>query len=560
MTEIVERRIAVTLYRMLDFMLIRNSDTCFIADYADFMTTKANEDVKKYLRNVGCLDYKVRESRFFDGVSAEWKVDMNVFMSLWAQYKHYVDSPDEYAETLHILRTKQIKHDKGVVSNKKHLSKAPKIFTSKHRCKYYINNLAEVEDIIRERYPFWDDIQNKIKFINERNVGLPKISMAVKVKHNKGIVSKVSARYSNSLVSMKAHKKDAYGNTERELYCMKNGLNYEFDVNASIHRLTYMFNHNGEGVNGDVYELIYKKAFSNGKWNKEVRDEFKKLMMRNYFDTSAKNAAKNYINSERKEGRYHDVEKTKHIFELIYPALREIEGKTFDNEIFFWESVIMITLIYEMMQKYPDLKVFSVYDGIYFNKPIEAEMAAKWQEIAEQTTTRFTLLATATECKKEEPVAITPISMQYSSNYHRHHTVPNQTNGCSLIYTLTDKLTISSSVANNVKRNTCKISLNDVACNHCRFTLFNGSSGSSIEMVESRRNNATKGKGIKHDTTNMKGIKHNKTDYADFFKEHPECVTTDHDNFKLAIAPLGLNKSKVSRLWKWLLVNINTVK
>jgi hypothetical protein len=58
----------------------------------------------------------------------------------------------------------------------------------------------------------------------------------------------------------------------------------------------------------------------------------------------------------------------------------------------------------------------------------------------------------------------------------------------------------------------------------------------------------------------MKGIKHNKTDYADFFKEHPECVTTDHDNFKLAIAPLGLNKSKVSRLWKWLLVNINTVK
>ena len=91
--------------------------------------------------------------------------------------------------------------------------------------------------------------------------------------------------------------------------------------------------------------------------------------------------------------------------------------------------------------------------------------------------------------------------------------------------------------------------------------------GSSVEMVESRRKNASKGKGVKHSSTNMKGVKHsstnmkgvkhNKTNYADFFKEHPECVTADYTNFKLAITPLCLNKSKISRLYKWLLVNIN---
>lgn len=549
MTITTKMKIAVTLYRMYDTLISRNTDICFIANYNDFMSARDNEYIKKYLRNVGCLTKKVRECCFFDGISAEWKVDVNVLKSLLHQYNSYISSYDKYNETLQTLRTKKIKNEKEVVSKKKHLSEAPVLFTSKHRCKYFINNIAEVYDIVKQRYPFWDDVQSKINYINDRNVGLPKISFDIKVTHRKGIVSKVSARYSNCLVSMKAHEVDAYGNTERGLFCANNGLYYSFDVNASIHRLTYMLNHNGDDIDGDVYKVIYKKAFPKGKWNNDTRAAFKMMMMRNYFDTSARNAAKNYINSERKEGRQPDVELTRKIFGFIYPALREVEGQTFDNEIFFWESVIMINLIYEMMQKYTDLKVFSVYDGIYFNKPIEAEVAAMWKVIAH----RFTLLARVTECKKEEPVVTTS---KYSNNtIFPPTTIATKSNGCSSLYPLTDKLTFPSTLANNVKRNTSKISLVDFENRHCLFTTFNPNSTAYSDIQ-----NAAKGKGIKHNSTNMKGIKHNKTDYADFFKEHSECVTTDYNNFKLAVAPLGLNKSKICRLWKWILVNIDTVK
>lgn len=507
MTETTKMRVAVTLYRMYDTLVSRNTDICFISDYDDYMSQRDNEYIKKYLRNQHCLINKVSECSFFNSLSAEWKVDKGVLMSLLRQYNIYIKDFDTYNETLNKLRNKQIKHE-NVDKKQKHLSEAPKIFTSKHRCKYYINSLAEVYDLVKERYPFWDDIQNKIKYINERNVDLPKINMGINIKHRKGIVSKVSCRYSNCLVSMKAHETTKNGYTERELYCMKKGLNYSFDVNASIHRLTYMLNNDGKAFNGDVYEHIYKTAFPNGKWNDKVRADFKKMMMRNYFDTSAKNAAKNYINSVKKEKHYcPDIEKTSEIFERIYPALRAVEGPTFDNEIFLWESVIMINLIYRMMQNDPDLKVFSVYDGIYFNNPVN-DVEAMWQEEAEQTCAL--LLASTQKAAATSLCSNISISKQQIP-YLSANIVSLQTQYCSRvlqtmsIYTLTDNLAFFHSLANN---NAQVLHHNDLARENFKLTLF--SKGSSIEMVESRRKNAALGKGVKHNSENMKGVKHDK--------------------------------------------------
>ena len=535
MTEKTKMRIAVTLYRMYDVLINRNTDVCFIADYDDFMTSRDNEYVKKYLRNVGCLLYKVRESHFYEGISAEWKVDVNVFRSLLKQCDSYIYDYDKYNETLSLLRTKTIKHDKDVVSKKKHLSEAYQLFSSKHRCKYYINSISEVYDIVKKRYPFWDDIQNKINYINARNVGIPKIKMDVKVTHNNGIVSKVSTRYSNSLVSMKANEVDEYGNTERSLFCNKNGLYYSFDVNASIHRLTYMLNHNGDEIDGDVYEVIYKKAFPDKPWNDDTRRVFKTIMMRNYFDTSAKNAAKNYINNKKKEGCDVCAEFAKRVFGAVYPALREVEGKTFDNEIFFWESVIMINLIYEMMQKYPDIKVFSVYDGIYFNKPIEAEVAEMWKSVAADVLVHYYKLDSA-ECKKEESVVIVPSTSRQAIFIPKLTT--SKSNGSTSKYTLTDNHIFSLSVANN----NAQVSGLKLYQNRCILTMLNGY-GSSIEMVESRRKNAAKGKGVKHDSTNMKGVKHDKiSGVLAKIKELGLVNITDRNIFVMKAEKLGIKK------------------
>ena len=548
MTETTKMRIAVTLYRMYDVLINRNTDVCFIADFDDFMTPRDNEYIKKYLRHVGCLLYKVRESHFCDSISAEWKVDVNVFKSLLKQYDSYISDYDKYNETLSLLRTKTIKHnDKDVVSKKKHLSEASQIFTSKHRCKYYINNVSEVYNIVKKRYPFWDDIHNKINYINNRNIGIPKIKMDIKVTHSNGIVSKVSTRYSNCLVSMKAHEVDAYGNTERSIFCNKNGLYYSFDVNASIHRLTYMLNHNGDEIDGDVYEVIFRKAFPDKPWNDDTRRVFKTIMMRNYFDTSARNAAKNYINNMKKEGRNVDVELARKVFDAVYPALREVEGKTFDNEIFFWESIIMINLIYEMMQKYNDIKVFSVYDGIYFNKPIEAEVAEMWKSIAADVLVHYYYKLDSAECKNEESVVIVPSTSRQA--IFSQKLTSSKSNGSTSLYPLTDKHTFSLSVANN---NNAQVSALKLYQNHCILTMLNGY-GSSIKMVESRRKNASKGKGIKHDSINMKGIKHDSTNMKGIkhdkisgvlakIKELGLVNITDRSIFVMKAEKLGIKK------------------
>lgn len=127
---------------------------------------------------------------------------------------------------------------------------------------------------------------------------------------------------------------------------------------------------------------------------------------------------------------------------------------------------VLINLIYEMMQKYNDIKVFSVYDGIYFNKPIEAEVAEMWKSIAADVLVHYYLKLDSAECKKEESVVILPNTSKQAIFSQKLQT--SKSNGSTSLYTLTDKHTFSLSVANN----NAQVSALKLSQNHCLLTML----------------------------------------------------------------------------------------
>lgn len=356
-------------------------------------------------------------------------------------------------------------------SNKNLIPDAIK-FSSKYRCKYAVGNINNIMNSINKQYPQFIEYQKKLEKINDLNdKNIPTSHFDVNYSIKNGCLSKVSARYANSLCNM---KKDA-----RALWCLNHGLTEEWDATSSIHSLSYAITY-GKLPTEDMYKMYYEKTELSKKvpFTKGMRELVKSMMQRCYFDISAKAALQHYKKTEGdnyKEG-------FGELLQQLYTSMREVTN-TYDSEIFFFESCVMIDVIYELVVN-RGCRVLPIYDGIYFDKP-----NMNVQAIYENAVDKLCALLLASQqtqtCLSQ---SIYPVPFQYN-------TVSQ--------YTVVEQFLSFKTLANN----NAQVKLDT-------WHSF-GSYKSEVKVAKfnadvARMNNGAKGKGIKHDSTNMKGIKHDK--------------------------------------------------
>ena len=355
--------------------------------------------------------------------------------------------------------------------NKKLIPDAIK-FSSKYRCKYAVGNINNIMNSINKQYPQFIEYQKKLEKINDLNdKNIPPSHFDINYSIKNGCLSKVSARYANSLCNM---KKDA-----RALWCLNHGLTEEWDATSSIHSLSYAITY-GKLPTEDMYKMYYEKTELSKKvpFTKDMRELVKSMMQRCYFDISSKAALQHYKKAEG--DNYKDG--FGELLQQLYTSMREVTN-TYDSEIFFFESCVMIDVIYELVVN-RGCRVLPIYDGIYFDK-----QNMNVQAIYENAVDKLCALLLASQQTQ------TCLS-------HSIYPVPFQYNTVSQ-YTVVEQFLSFKTLANNnaqVKLDTwhsfgsCK--------SEAKVAKFNAD--------VARMNNGAKGKGIKHDSTNMKGIKHNK--------------------------------------------------
>ena len=240
--------------------------------------------------------------------------------------------------------------------NKKLIPDAIK-FSSKYRCKYAVGNINNIINSINKQYPQFIEYQKKLEKINDLNdKNIPTSHFDVNYSIKNGCLSKVSARYANSLCNM---KKDA-----RALWCLNHGLTEEWDATSSIHSLSYAITY-GKLPTEDMYKMYYEKTDLSKKvpFTKDMRELVKSMMQRCYFDISVKAALQHYKKAEGDNYMYGFGE----LLQQLYTSMREVTN-TYDSEIFFFESCVMIDVIYELVVN-RGCRVLPIYDGIYFDKP-----------------------------------------------------------------------------------------------------------------------------------------------------------------------------------------------
>lgn len=162
----------------------------------------------------------------------------------------------------------------------------------------------------------------------------------------------------------------------------------EFDTNASIYRLSYSLgNKKLANHDTDIYEMIYNKCGFVPEWSKEIRDNFKQLLMPLYMREWSVNFRCFEYNRQSKWSKFYSKRterafkfndyfvKTfkmplKNILDKICDTMHKIFNldKFYKADIFIHESNLHIL----MCKKFKDLgiKTIDVYDGFYFVKGI----------------------------------------------------------------------------------------------------------------------------------------------------------------------------------------------
>ena len=396
--------------------------------------------------------------------------------------------------------------------NKKPIPNAIK-FSSKYRCKYAVGNINNIIDAVNNQYPQLKEYQEKLKEINAYNDrNIPESHFDVNYSIKNGCLSKVSARYANSLCNM---KKDA-----RALWCLNHGLTEAWDATSSIHSLSYAITHNKLPTE-DMYKMYYERTelSKTVPFGSKMRELVKSMMQRCYFDTSAKTALQHYKKAEGdnyKEG-------FGELLSQLYTAMREVTN-TYDSEIFFFESCVMIDVIYELVVN-RGCRVLPIYDGIYFDKPQKDV-----QQIYENAVDRLCALLLARASNQETQTCLSqsifPVSVPFN---------------LVSLYTVVEQFLSFGQFANNYAQ--VKIDTWHSFGSYIPEDKINKS------LVQS--NNASKGKGIKHDSSNMKGIKHDKkTAVIAKITELGLVNITDMKQFVAECDKLGIKRRTAYNWWK----------
>lgn len=158
----------------------------------------------------------------------------------------------------------------------------------------------------------------------------------------------------------------------------KYGLSFEYDIKSSVPRLTYALN-KGTWLDDDIdlYEVIYDKFIEycpeeKMKWNKETRKIFKSFFMNIYFDNENELykhfAVKISTKTKYKKSEWQDLDK---ILRCYKKAAEDVIGKSYDSEIFYYESIIYMDVLKYLLDN--GYEVLQCYDCWYCNKNISKD-------------------------------------------------------------------------------------------------------------------------------------------------------------------------------------------
>ena len=238
--------------------------------------------------------------------------------------------------------------------------------------------------LLLENYPEFEYYQELADEINEKyyNDDVPRqIIFKPNFTWNKGnkAITKIGIRACNELVSAKKEIED--DDKENQLYryelLEKYGLPFEYDIKSSVPRITYALN---KGVwldeDIDLYEVIFDKftelcPSEKLAWNEETRKIFKSFFMNIYFDNENELykhfACKISQKVSYKKEDWADLDR---VLKYYKQATEEVIGKSFDSEIFYWESIVYMEVSKYLLDNGYD--VLQCYDCWYCNKSIDS--------------------------------------------------------------------------------------------------------------------------------------------------------------------------------------------
>lgn len=235
-----------------------------------------------------------------------------------------------------------------------------------------------VRQILKERYPIIEKTQEILRELNEFYADKPELltKFEPNIRKTEHQVKKIGLRATNQMCNSKNRPELGGEISERKQLQKKYGLDYEYDINASISRVTMSINEGrwlSRDETGDIYGVIHEElkqeiqrrldavnyVIDNNLTNNETnriaylqtilskfsktihsdgRDSIKYFSMRGYFSLSPQQMSSHIMNAS--DGTIPKAE-TDIMCSIFYDAMRNAIGETFGSAVFAFESAIM---------------------------------------------------------------------------------------------------------------------------------------------------------------------------------------------------------------------------
>lgn len=241
------------------------------------------------------------------------------------------------------------------------------IISSKKRPNLTNYNDEELREAIYIKYPQIKEYQNIIRYLN-KNMDWQNSPFEIRFEPNIGHkytttgnknYTRFSIRYSSEFMNWSKDTRSDWVQSYFDRHVNEDAEWFEYDVNASIFRVTYLLN-NGYWLNysGDLYEYWYGRKFE----STEARKQFKQLCSIIYFSNSDAKAYQSYsnhynVNSSMKEWYIERFSELRH-------KMEQTIGRFYDSEIFMHESCIYIGMLKVLADEF-NIRALPVYDCIY---------------------------------------------------------------------------------------------------------------------------------------------------------------------------------------------------
>ena len=230
----------------------------------------------------------------------------------------------------------------------------------------------ELEDYLflclLHNYPWLGFWMNKVEEINKHYKDNPefriKFKPGFKWSESEKCITSIGIRATNSLCNLdkevRKEKIKEYGFTKKNTK----------DIRSSVPRITLSLN-KGEWVDEskDIYEMIFREIRPKGLFTEQTRNIIKSLHMRGYFDVSDESVGshtwKALNNKGLPSGSKLKEEDVYCSMEALRHAIIKAEGGAlYDNEIFYFESVLYLSVLYDLMAT-SGKTVWLLYDCFY---------------------------------------------------------------------------------------------------------------------------------------------------------------------------------------------------